>query len=90
MFKKDRTKSKREQLKERAQKMKKIKQLKNNGDIDESDNKIVELILKGVNILMVSSKQDLTIGGSSGELRGILEEEMNTLFKLTHHNVFRI
>jgi len=30
------------------------------------------------------------MGGSSSELRTLLEDEMNMLFKLTHHNVFRI
>ena len=70
--------------------MKKIHKIKKNGDIDDQDNKEVELILKGINILMLQSKQDLTLGGKDNELRKILEIEMNTLFKLTHHNVFRI
>lgn len=39
---------------------------------------------------MLKSKQDLTIGGNQNELRTLLESEMNALFKLTHHNVFRI
>lgn len=90
IFKKDRTKSKKDQMALKKKAMKKIKAIKENGDIDEQDNKIVELILKGVNILMLQSKQDLTIGGKDNELRHILETQMNTLFKLTHHTVFRI
>lgn len=73
VFKKDRTKSKKDQIAIKKKAMKKIKQIKENGDIDEQDNKIVELILKGVNILMLQSKQDLTIGGKDNELRHILE-----------------
>jgi len=30
------------------------------------------------------------MGGSTSELKTLLEDEMNMLFKLTHHNVFRI
>lgn len=30
------------------------------------------------------------MGGDNNELRKLLESEMDTLFKLTHHNVFRI
>ena len=58
-FKKDRSKSKKQQMKERKAAMKKINQIKKNGDIDEEENKIVELILKGINILMLKSKSDL-------------------------------
>jgi len=50
--------------------------------------------LKGVNILMLKSKDELrgsaVAGGRKSELRDLLEQEMNTLFRLTHHNVFRI
>lgn len=90
VFTKDRSKSKREQKEVKGRAMKKIKAIKDNGDIDDQDNKLVELILKGVNILMLQSKQDLGIGGSKGALRSLLEAEMDTLFKLTHHSVFRI
>ena len=40
---------------------------------------------------MQKSKGDLRMGSNSGqELKKLLDEEMATLFKLTHHNVFRI
>ena len=77
-------------MQEKAKELKRIKQLKANGDIDQAENKIVEQILKGVNVLMVHSKADLALGGKESELKRLLEEEMNMLFKLTHHNVFRI
>jgi hypothetical protein len=65
--------------------------LKQNGDIDEEENKIVEQILKGVNVLMNKSKSDIRMNNHHGqELKTLLDDEMNTLFKLTHHNVFRI
>ena len=91
VFKKDRTKSKKVQQQEKIAAAKKIKQIKANGYIDEEDNKLVEVILKGVNILMQKSKADLRMASSQGqELRKLLDDEMATLFKLTHHNVFRI
>ena len=58
-----------------------MKKIKENGDIDEEENKIIEAILKGINILIINS---------SPEIKNMLEEEINTLFKLTHHTVFRI
>lgn len=65
--------------------------MKQNGDIDEEENKIVEQILKGVNVLMNKSKSDIRMNNHHGqELKKLLDDEMNTLFKLTHHNVFRI
>ena len=70
--------------------MKRIKQIKANGDIDQSENKIVEQVLKGINVLMTHSKAELALGGKESELKKLLEDEMNMLFKLTHHNVFRI
>ena len=39
--------------------MKKIKQIKENGDIDQEENKIVELILKGINIVLAFSKNEM-------------------------------
>jgi len=90
VFKKDRTKSKKDQQKAKGKALKKIGQIKKNGDIDDQDNREVEMILKGINILMQQSKQDLTMGGEKNELKLLLEAEMDTLFKLTHHNVFRI
>jgi hypothetical protein len=68
-----------------------MKQIKANGDIDQDENKIVEQILKGVNVLMQKSKSDIRLSNHHGEeLKKLLDDEMNTLFKLTHHNVFRI
>ena len=87
---KDRTKSKKDRMQQKAKEMKRIKQVKANGDIDQSENKIVEQVLKGINVLMTHSKAELAMGGKDSELKKLLEEEMNMLFKLTHHNVFRI
>lgn len=40
---------------------------------------------------MLSSKQDLRMNSPAGQrLRSLLETEMDNLFRLTHHNVFRI
>ena len=40
---------------------------------------------------MNKSKGDIRLNNSTGlELQKLLDDEMNTLFKLTHHNVFRI
>ena len=91
IFKKDRTKSKKLQMRERKKALQKLKAIEANGDIDEEENKIVELILKGINILMARSKEDLRVGSAQQtELKTLLEAEMDTLFKLTHHKVFRI
>lgn len=52
---------------------------------------MVELLLKGINLVLINSKTDLRMGGTIGnELRGTLESELQTLFRLTHHSVFRI
>lgn len=74
-FKKDRTKSKDKQ-----------KKSKPNDDLEQQDNKIAELVLKGVNTLMVKCSNFT----SNAELKKLIEEETNVLFKLTHHEVFRI
>jgi len=60
---------------------KKMQKIKENGDIDEEENKIIEAILKGINVLIINS---------SAEIKAMLTEEIDTLFKLTHHTVFRI
>lgn len=40
---------------------------------------------------MNKSKSDIRMNNHHGqELKKLLDDEMNTLFKLTHHNVFRI
>ena len=68
-----------------------MKQTQANGNIDQEENNVVELILKGVNTLMLYSKQDLRLNSPAGQqLRTLLEKEMDNLFRLTHHNVFRI
>ena len=42
-------------------------------------------------MLMNKSKSDIRMNNHHGqELKKLLDDEMNTLFKLTHHNVFRI
>ena len=90
MIPKDRSKSKQQREVEKKKKIKRQQKIKKNGDIDQNENKIVEQILKGINVLMVNCKEDLIMGGADSELKGLLEDEMNMLFKLTHHNVFRI
>ena len=71
--------------------MKQLKQIRENGDVSAEDNKMVELLLKGINVVLLNSKTDLRMGGTIGdELRATLESELQTLFRLTHHSVFRI
>mmetsp|Transcript_13083 Transcript_13083/g.22071 ORF Transcript_13083/g.22071 Transcript_13083/m.22071 type:complete len:113 (+) Transcript_13083:998-1336(+) len=78
-------------MQERGKALKALKQVRANGDISQEENKIIEQILKGINILMLKSKSDIRMGSQQGaELRSLIDEETNTLFKLTHHNVFRI
>jgi len=48
-LKKDRTMSK----KQRSQSLKKLRKRKTS-DLDEEDNKVIELVLKGINIILVS------------------------------------
>lgn len=48
-LKKDRTLGK----KQRQQQLKKLKKRKTS-DLDEEDNKVIELVLKGINIILVS------------------------------------
>jgi len=38
---------------------KKMKKIKENGDIDEEENKIIEAILKGINILIINSSPEI-------------------------------
>lgn len=52
---------------------------------------MAELVLKGVNILMNRCKIGRTVlTDENSELHKMLEDETNVLFKLAHHNVFRI
>jgi len=55
------------------------------GSIDEEDNKVIELVLKGINVVLVKSSAKLDT-----QLKNLLENQTNHLFKLTHHKVFRI
>ena len=77
--KKDRTISKKERKKQEKLAYKK------KGEIDDEDNKVIELVLKGVNIILLKSGHQV-----DADLRKVLEEQTNLLFKLTHHKVFRI
>lgn len=85
--KKDRSKSKREN--QRAAKAKPA-----TNELDQEDNKVAELVLKGVNILMAKCSEQLfdSTGGesSSAEMRRLIEEETMSLFRLAHHDVLRI
>jgi hypothetical protein len=56
------------------------------GEISEEDNRVIELVLKGVNTLLV--KSGLT--GNAHSMIEMLENDINTIFKLSHHKVFRI
>ena len=56
------------------------------GEVSEEDNRVIELVLKGVNVLLV--KSGLT--GNAHEMISMLENDINTIFKLSHHKVFRI
>ena len=75
--KKDRTQSKAVRMKEKAKALKKLKVIKENGDISEEDNKMVEYLLKGINVVLLNSKADLRMAGDTGnELKACLESEM--------------
>lgn len=77
--KKDRSISKKERIKKEKEARKK------RGEVDEEDNKAVELVLKGVNIVIQKSPSKM-----DQDLKVLLEKQTNLLFKLTHHGVFRI
>ena len=77
--KKDRNVSKKER--KRQEKLARAKK----GEVDDEDNKVIELVLKGVNIILLKSGSRV-----DADLRKVLTEQTNLLFKLTHHKVFRI
>jgi hypothetical protein len=77
-LKKDRSISK----KQRGQLLKKLRRRKTS-EVDEEDNKVVELVLKGINIILVKA-------GDAKDLHTIINEQADLLFKLTHHKVLRI
>lgn len=58
---------------------------KKKGEVSEEDNKVIELVLKGINIVMIKSNTKM-----DNQLKELLEKQTNLLFKLTHHKVFRI
>ena len=91
--KKDRSKSKHENIKAAKEAAKK-KAAQAGGELEQEDNKIAELVLKGVNILVTKCSAQLfgqyTNDASGVEMRRLIEEETNSLFRLSHHEVFRI
>jgi len=50
-------------------------------------NKVADLVLKGINILV--NKCSL-LKSKNAEVKEVLEKETDALFKMTHHEVFRI
>lgn len=48
--------------------------------LEESDNKVAEILLKGVNILMSKCSDLDLLAPSNADLRKIIEEETNILF----------
>jgi len=52
-------------------------------DLDEEDNKVIELVLKGINHILLKA-------ADAKELHTIIQEQSDMLFKLTHHKVFKI
>lgn len=61
------------------------KQERQKGQLLEEDNKVAELVLKGINLLVLkgSIKNDPAF-------RAALEKQTDLLFKMSHHSVFRI
>jgi hypothetical protein len=47
---------------------------------------VIELVLKGVNIIMQKSTSNVV----DDDLRKVIDLQIDILFKLTHHKVFRI
>lgn len=92
-FKKDRNKSKVDNVKAAKMLIKK-KATKHDEGLEQEDNKVAELVLKGVNILMSKCSAQLfdSEGGesSSAEMRRLIEEETASIFRLAHHDVFKI
>jgi len=84
VVKKDRKVSKEKRMKaikvaKNASKMKK-------GDVSEEDNRVIELVLKGVNVLLVKSG----MASDPEKLTSVLTDDIDILFKLSHHSIFRI
>jgi hypothetical protein len=53
--------------------------------VDEEDNKVIELVLKGVNIIMQKATNQV-----DSDLSKVIDKQLDILFRLTHHKVFRI
>ena len=77
-LKKDRTMGKKERIKA----LRKLSS-QSRETLNEEDNKVVELVLKGINLVMTKTEDIKAI-------HKILEEQIDILFKLTHHKVLRI
>ena len=76
--KKDRSMSKKDRMKQ----IKKLKK-KKGSELEEEDNKVIELVLKGINIIMLKTTD-------TKEIQRILSDQTDILFKLSHHKVLRI
>ena len=77
-LKKDRTISKKDRIKQ----IKKLSKRKGS-ELDEEDNKVIELVLRGINIIIIKTSD-------TKDLQKILSDQTNILFKLSHHKVLRI
>ena len=58
--------------------------------LEENDNKVAEIVLKGVNVLMTKCEGFDDMIRTNQDLRSLIEEETNVLFQLTHHTAFKI
>lgn len=67
---------------DRQKELKKLNRRKGT-DLDEEDNKVIELVLKGINFILQKA-------GDAKELHQIIQDQSDLLFKLTHHKVLRI
>jgi len=86
--KKDRSMSKEMRIKAIAMEKKKKAQLasQQKGDVSEEDARVLELVLKGVNVLLVKAG----MASNATELIKVLGNDIDILFKLSHHHTFRI
>lgn len=70
----------------KKQKSKLIAKVEKAGDVDEEDNKVIELVLRGVNIILQKNSSNVI----DDDLRKVIDMQIDILFRLTHHKVFRI
>lgn len=56
------------------------------GDVSDEDARVLELVLKGVNVLLVKAG----MSSNAAELCKVLGNDIDILFKLSHHHTFRI